>query len=206
MGIDLYPLLWPWFDVGLSTRWVLSPWSRLMRILCHLAAPWWTFQEAFSTKVLKRWVLKTKKNLRDQEGKRVLSSSLWIGGFPRFSYVLWKWIERVLSVGRGQTPVYLPPLHTVYFVWRGQYSVKLVTWSYQELMICCHVMQGLLDFAFSPMFDTNGFFYVSWTVNDTVSDVIRKHLSFLVTKCYILTKVITAWKQITRLLLACWIK
>ena len=26
-----------------------------------------------------------------------------------------------------------------------------------------------MDFAFSPMFDTNNFFYVSWTVDDSVS-------------------------------------
>ena len=30
-------------------------------------------------------------------------------------------------------------------------------------------MQGLLDFAFRPMFDTNGYFYVSWTVREDVS-------------------------------------
>ena len=29
-------------------------------------------------------------------------------------------------------------------------------------------MQGFLDFAFSPLFDTNGYFYVSWTANDPV--------------------------------------
>lgn len=32
-----------------------------------------------------------------------------------------------------------------------------------------HHQQGLLDFAFSPMFDTNSYFYVSYNVNDTVS-------------------------------------
>lgn len=32
-----------------------------------------------------------------------------------------------------------------------------------------YVTQGFLDFAFSPLFDTNGHFYVSWTVDDTVS-------------------------------------
>ena len=40
-------------------------------------------------------------------------------------------------------------------------------------------LQGLLDFAFSPLFDTNELFYVSWTVNEPVS-VYARFLFFVI--------------------------
>lgn len=42
---------------------------------------------------------------------------------------------------------------------------------------CLCVAQGLLDFAFSPAFDTNSYFYVSYTIDDDevggVEDLLR---------------------------------